>query len=116
MPAPFKLTEQLVRVLDVLLDDPTGDHYGFSVAKAADIKTGTLYPIMTRLEDAGWLTSRWQDDDNTRGPRKRLYKLTLEGLTHANPIVAERAKTPHQRSRRYPHPTPGLGGALGAMP
>ena len=38
----FRITEQLVRVLDVLLDDPTSEHYGLAVANAAGLRSGTL--------------------------------------------------------------------------
>lgn len=110
MDTPFRITEQLVRVLDVLLGDLTGEHYGFQVAKDAAIKTGTLYPIMTRLEDAGWLTSRWQDDDDTRGPRRRLYRLTREGLTNAPELVDTHLKT---RPQRGLNPNPRLRPTFG---
>ncbi len=116
MDAPFRITEQLVRVLDVFLDDPTGNHYGFRIAKDAAIQTGTLYPIMARLEDAGWLTGRWQDEDNTRGPRKRLYTLTPEGLNRAPAVVASRAKIPQRRTRGHLRPAFGFGAQLGATP
>ena len=76
--------------LDVLLDDPTGQHHGFAVAKAAGLQTGTLYPIMARLERAGWMTSNWEDGDPAaRGPRRRLYRLTDEGAVAAHAALRE---------------------------
>lgn len=38
---------------------------------------GTLYPILTRLKNAGYLTYRWQE--STQGPPRKYYTLTDEG-------------------------------------
>lgn len=38
---------------------------------------GTLYPLLTRLKNAGLLTYRWVE--STSGPPRKYYKLTEEG-------------------------------------
>ncbi|MBI5091365.1 MAG: helix-turn-helix transcriptional regulator [Candidatus Hydrogenedentes bacterium] len=44
------------------------------------MKEGTLYPVLYRLEDKGWLATRWESEDVPRkGPRRRLYRLTAKG-------------------------------------
>ena len=43
---------------------------------------GTLYRALSRLEKAGFLTSRWEDISSLMGesrPRRRLYRITEEG-------------------------------------
>jgi DNA-binding PadR family transcriptional regulator len=43
---------------------------------------GTLYKALSRMEDAGWLTSTWEDADEPTAegrPRRRLYAITAEG-------------------------------------
>jgi PadR family transcriptional regulator PadR len=43
---------------------------------------GTLYKALTRMEEAGWLTSVWEDPDAAAAegrPRRRLYSITVEG-------------------------------------
>ena len=43
---------------------------------------GTLYKALSRMEEAGWLTSAWEDPDVavTEGrPRRRLYSITADG-------------------------------------
>ena len=43
---------------------------------------GTLYKALTRLEREGFLASRWEDPLTAAGearPRRRLYRLTVEG-------------------------------------
>lgn len=39
---------------------------------------GTLYPLLTRLKNAGMLTYRWEE--STSGPPRKYYALTDEGL------------------------------------
>jgi PadR family transcriptional regulator PadR len=38
---------------------------------------GTLYPILTRMKNAGYLTYRWEE--STQGPPRKYYSLTEEG-------------------------------------
>jgi len=38
---------------------------------------GTLYPLLTRLKNAGLLNYRWEESSS--GPPRKYYKLTLEG-------------------------------------
>jgi PadR family transcriptional regulator PadR len=39
---------------------------------------GTLYPLLTRMKNAGWLVYRWEESKN--GPPRKYYSLTVEGL------------------------------------
>lgn len=39
---------------------------------------GTLYPLLTRLKNAGVLTYRWEE--STSGPPRKYYALTKDGL------------------------------------
>ena len=48
--------------------------------------SGTVYPLLRRLEKVGWLTSLWEDiDPETEGrPKRRIFTLTDTGLSEAN--------------------------------
>lgn len=39
---------------------------------------GTLYPLLTRLKNAGFLSYRWEESPS--GPPRKYYSLTGEGL------------------------------------
>jgi len=54
---------------------------GSDISKASGISSGTLYPILIRLEKAGWLSSEWEEVNpcEVGRPRKRLYQLTSLG-------------------------------------
>ncbi|HEX4019871.1 MAG TPA: PadR family transcriptional regulator [Acidobacteriaceae bacterium] len=41
------------------------------------VKPGSLFPALHRLEEAGWLTSFWGESENNR--RARFYRLTRAG-------------------------------------
>lgn len=47
------------------------------------VHPGTLYPLLARLEKAGWLKGRWENGSPKKmgRPRKRLYRLTPTGKT-----------------------------------
>ena len=44
---------------------------------AFDVKPGSLFPALHRMEQAGWLTSSWGESENKR--RARYYCLTKAG-------------------------------------
>jgi len=81
----LRVTLQVLRVLEALLDQPAGGHYGSELSSATGLKSGTLYPILARLERAGWATSAWEFNTPTElgRPRRRHYKLTGMGATAA---------------------------------
>ncbi|CBG73115.1 conserved hypothetical protein [Streptomyces scabiei 87.22] len=95
-------------MLEVLISGE--ELHGFSVAKAAGKPTGSVYPILLRLEEAGWVESRWEAEHPEPGrPRRRFYQLTAEGMTSARATVKERrGQLPARRGGN-------LGPALGFM-
>jgi len=42
-----------------------------------DVKPGSLFPALHRMEEAGWLGSAWGESDN--GRRAKFYRLTRTG-------------------------------------
>jgi DNA-binding PadR family transcriptional regulator len=77
----LRLTHQTLKVLRVFLEQPSRGLSGSDIWRETKVLSGTLYPILARLELAGWLESWWEDiDPKTAGrPRKRYYKLTAQG-------------------------------------
>ena len=41
------------------------------------VKPGSLFPALHRMEEAGWLSSSWGDSENNR--RAKFYRLTAAG-------------------------------------
>jgi PadR family transcriptional regulator len=77
-----KLTGPLERVLRVLTADPSAQHYGYDLMKAARLPSGTLYPMLARLQQEGLVQSEWeaQREDAGGRPPRRYYRLTAEGV------------------------------------
>jgi transcriptional regulator len=51
-----------------------------------DIRQGSLYPALHRLERRGWIKASWGMSDNNR--RAKYYELTKRGATHLAAQVA----------------------------
>ncbi len=75
-------SEQTRQVLAALLGDPGGWRYGYELAKETGLASGTLYPVLMRLADRGYLETRWKTSSAGRPPR-HLYRLTAAGETYA---------------------------------
>jgi PadR family transcriptional regulator PadR len=77
-------------VLRTLLADPSKELYGVEIGQAAGLSSGTVHPILARLETVGWLTSRWEDiHPRTEGrPARRYYRLTPAGQELARAALA----------------------------
>jgi PadR family transcriptional regulator, regulatory protein PadR len=105
-----KPSVQTLRVLSVMLENPMIEHYGLELSKGAQLASGTIYPILRRLEQQGWVVSRWEDIDPTveGRPRKRLYQLTGSGARQAREHLAQ--------TRRWLSVTvPAAGAIVGSL-
>jgi PadR family transcriptional regulator PadR len=59
-----------------------GHHHGFDVMDATDLPSGTVYPILRRLEQEGLVRSRWEKQEIAQRegrPPRRYYELTGAG-------------------------------------
>jgi DNA-binding MarR family transcriptional regulator len=81
----LRMSLQTLQVLEAFLDNPAEQLSGADVHQRCGIASGTLYPILLRLETAGWFVSQWESVDPSAvgRPRRRLYRLTSTGLRQA---------------------------------
>jgi DNA-binding PadR family transcriptional regulator len=78
---PRALSSATALVLDALA---RGCRHGFDVLDATGLASGTVYPILRRLEQDGLATSRWESArvaQQEQRPPRRYYVLTREGQT-----------------------------------
>jgi PadR family transcriptional regulator PadR len=89
MPA-LKLTAAVVKVLMCFIEDVDADRYGMDLMRDSGLASGSLYPILARLEAADWVTARWEDiDPEVAGrPARRYYRLTPDGIVSARTELA----------------------------
>lgn len=85
-----KMTIQTQLVLHALLEHPTRELYGLEICNAAGLASGTIHPILARLERLGWLESRWEDIDPVEEgrPQRRYYRLSPDGADQARHAIA----------------------------
>jgi transcriptional regulator len=65
-----------------------GPNHGLGIARrvqqitrgAFDVRPGSLFPALHRLEEQGWLRSEWGESENRR--RAKFYELTKTGRKH----------------------------------
>lgn len=80
----IRITSSLLKVLGAFIAN-TDELSGADVAKLTGLSSGTLYPILMRLEQCKWLQSEWEDGDphELGRPRRRLYRITAVGARRA---------------------------------
>ena len=93
MSTSLRRTPAMIDVLGSLLD-ATEAIWGLSISAATGRPTGTVYPLLVRLEQASLIRSAWEADNDRPGPRRRLYSLTPAGRDWASTVRA--AATPHR--------------------
>jgi PadR family transcriptional regulator, regulatory protein PadR len=78
-----------------MLRDDTSEEglYGLQIAQGLRMPTGSVFPILGRLERAGWIVGTWEDPEQAalakRRRRRRYYRLTLLGRRAAIEVVSE---------------------------
>lgn len=99
-----KMTLPTQLVLRALIAEPAREMYGLEIGTEAGLESGTIHPILARLERYGWLRSHWEDADPKQEgrPRRRYYQLTPDGVVLAARAL-NRVKVPGSlRSRVDP--------------
>lgn len=107
-----RMTMPTQALLRALLEDPARERYGLELCEPAGMPSGTVYPILARLERIGWVESRWEDPEThveEGRPRRRYYRITPDGAERGRDAIARA-----YRSRRQPVPAwlirPGAAG------
>jgi PadR family transcriptional regulator PadR len=86
-----RMTTQTLKVLGALMSRTQDEISGAEIARSTKLASGTLYPILLRLEEAGWVESRWETEapQELGRPRRRFYQVTGVGLRKARSAFRE---------------------------
>jgi DNA-binding PadR family transcriptional regulator len=79
-------SRQTQALLSALADGGDNWRHGYDLSRETGLKSGTLYPILIRLEQQGWLDAQWEDEPAPGKPRRHLYRLTALGVEEAQRI------------------------------
>ena len=74
----FRSTRPMRALLAVLIDDG-GWRHGYELSKETRLKSGTLYPLLMRFAERGWVEARWTEAAAPGRPPRHVYRLTAEG-------------------------------------
>jgi len=74
---------QTLALLRSLMDAPRRWHHGYELSKSTGLLSGTLYPILMRLSERGFLEHKWQPSEEPGRPPRHVYRLTAQGTAHA---------------------------------
>lgn len=81
---------QTVAVLEALAAEGTSWRYGYELSSVTGLASGSLYPILARLEDRGMLESEWEKDNVIGRPRRHHFRLTALGVDFAREHIVRR--------------------------
>ena len=82
------LSQHARSLLTALLDARDRWSYGYELASLTGIKSGTLYPLLIRLEGQGYLEAEWQQPVASGRPARHAYRLTAAGQRLARAELA----------------------------
>lgn len=86
----MRKTHTLMQVAMALLDEPTSQHWGYELSRKAGVRSGVLYPMLTRMLNEGWVTDGWEDPTTIQGrPPRRYYELTDKGRLALSGLLQE---------------------------
>jgi PadR family transcriptional regulator, regulatory protein PadR len=83
-PRGYHLTATQVCLAREFVSCPDNWQYGYELVRRTGTDSGTVYPILNRMRDRGWLEKQHATYSGS-GPLRYLYRLTPEGST----ILAE---------------------------
>ena len=107
-----RLTPATIDVLRVLSAAKT-PVWGLQIVKSTERPSGSVYPILERLENIGWIASEWESDEARSGARRRYFHLQDEARVVAAEAIAEFERRRVSGSVKHPRLKliPGLGRA-----
>src|SRR5579862_9629667 len=100
------MTGPLERVLATFLADPVAPRYGYDLMTAARLPSGTLYPLLARLEHQKLVASAWETPQQEGQRPRKYYKLTGEGIRIARLEFAQASSRRQRVQARPVRPAP----------
>lgn len=77
------LSQQTRTALAAFLTQPQEWRYGYDIMRETGLKSGTLYPLLMRLRDQGFLEAAWRPSAKEGRPPRHAYRLTASGMALA---------------------------------
>jgi DNA-binding PadR family transcriptional regulator len=77
-----KINGRALELLMMMAVRPQQEYSGSELSKSLGISSGTLYPLLLKAENAGFLNAHWEDGDPVElgRPRRRYYRINGAGI------------------------------------
>ena len=96
----LRVSPQTLNLLAALLARPAQWHHGYALSQVTGIASGTLYPILMRLEKLRWLETRWEQPGKAgRPPRHHRSSDALPSLRRSSLVMQTHGGGLHLRRR-----------------
>lgn len=82
-------TNNLARIGVALMSDADARHWGYELSDASGVRVGSVYPVLARLLERGWLSDGWEMSPMPQRPPRRYYKITAEGRVALEQLLRE---------------------------
>jgi DNA-binding PadR family transcriptional regulator len=79
------------------LAQPQEWRYGYDITLETGLQSGTLYPLLMRLHDRGFLEAEWRPSAKPGRPARHAYRLTASGMKLAREMRPATAQMPGMR-------------------
>jgi len=86
-----QVTLVFLKVLSVFLEYPNQKFCGMDIMKKLKLRSGTVYPLLVKMETAGWLKREFEEVDPkvVKRPAKILYQISPSGIRAGDKLVKE---------------------------
>lgn len=91
MGRPPNRSRQTRIVLAALAEEPQRWWHGYDLASSLGLRSGTLYPLLIRLNEQGLLEAEWRSSEVRGRPPRHMYRLTAAGVALAAELAADGA-------------------------
>lgn len=84
-PDCMQIRQAALRVLTAMFERTQAKHYVADLMTTTELDSGSIYPVLARLERIGLVSSDWDPPSRPRGPRRRHYRLTEAAVSRGAP-------------------------------
>jgi PadR family transcriptional regulator len=104
-----QLSGKAKAVLEQFVEEPEREWFGLEILREIGVSSGSLYPILHRLEERGFLVARWEplEEATPEGRRpRRLYRLNPGSMEQAREALLESNSSPGPAFKIETRPLP----------
>lgn len=100
----------MIAVLFTLAERAPQQSHGYDLCQALDLKAGTVYPLLKRLDERGFVETRWEQDPPQGRPARHLYRLSTAGADLVAELREQGAVADRAATATPPRPVLGSAG------